>query len=296
MRKPYRFNFLIVLGTGPRILRLNVPRWTLYGGLMVQALAVSVLGAIYGDYLTLKLERNQLAGLQRQVAEQRAMIESFRRQLGGIRGEIATWRDLHARIREAFGPEAGPTRKGTGIGGGTGPLQVVSLRDPMDLPEELHRLAALVNEEGENLRALERILSRVGRVLVALPSRWPLRGGVNSEFGRRLSPWSGLPEFHRGIDITAPLGTDVKAPAPGTVVYTGIQAEYGLTLILDHGNDMKSLYGHLQKVHVSPGQRVERGQIIARSGNTGKSTGPHLHYEILVRGQPVNPRSFVWEH
>ena len=78
-------------------------------------------------------------------------------------------------------------------------------------------------------------------------------------------------------------------------MFAGSQAEYGNTVIPDHGNDIKSLYGHLQKIHVAQGQRVERGQVIALSGNTGKSSGPHLHYEILVKGQAVNPRGYLWD-
>ena len=167
--------------------------------------------------------------------------------------------------------------------------------DRVALSQELDLLSATVNEEGQSLRALERFMVKAGRVLAALPSRWPVRGAVNSEYGRRLSPWTGAPEFHSGLDISSERGTPVKAPAPGTVVFTGTQAEYGHTVILDHGNDIRSLYGHLQKSQVTQGQRVERGQVIALSGNTGKTTGPHVHYEILVKGQVVNPRGYLWD-
>lgn len=295
MRQPRRFNLLMVHGDGTRVLRLNIPRWIVYGGLIVLALAVSGLGAIYGDYLSLRRERSQVPVLRRQVAEQQVVSDSFHRRIAEVRSEVATWRDLHAKIWEPFGPEAGPARKGTGIGGRSGPTQPPVPRNHLGLAEELDLLSVTVNEEGESLRALERFLAKAGRALAVLPSRWPLRGPVNSEFGQRLSPWSGAAEFHGGIDIGAPRGTPVKAPAPGTVVYSGTQAEYGLTVILDHGNDVKSLYSHLQRIHVTPGQRVERGQIIALSGNTGKSSGPHLHYEILVKGQAANPRTFFWD-
>jgi murein DD-endopeptidase MepM/ murein hydrolase activator NlpD len=90
------------------------------------------------------------------------------------------------------------------------------------------------------------------------------------------------------------MGTPVKAPATATVVFAGSGGEYGLAVILDHGNEVKSLYGHLSKIHVKVGQRVERGFIVALSGNTGRSSGPHLHYEVHVKGQAVNPRAFLW--
>ena len=180
------------------------------------------------------------------------------------------------------------------IGGGA-PVRAAFPGDRVALSQELDLLTATVNEEGQNLRALERFMVKAGRVLAALPSRWPVRGAVNSEYGRRLSPWSGAPEFHSGIDIASERGFPVKAPAPGTIVFAGTQAQYGNTVILDHGNDIKSLYGHLQKIQVTQGQRVERGQVIALSGNTGKTTGPHVHYEILVKGQAVNPRGYLWD-
>lgn len=294
MRQPQRFNLLIVHGDGTRVLRLNPPRWILYGSLLVLALAVSTLGAIFGDYISLKHQFGQVAALQRQNAEQQAQIETFHRRITEVRSEVSKWRTLHAKIWEPFGPELGPAPKGTGIGGGE-PVRAAFLGDRVALSQEMDLLSATVNEEGQSLRALERLITKAGRVLASLPSRWPVRGAVNSEFGRRLSPWTGAPEFHSGIDISSDRGTPVKAPAPGVVVFAGAQAEYGNSIILDHGNDIKSLYGHLQKIQVVQGQRVERGQVIALSGNTGKSSGPHLHYEILVKGQSVNPRGYLWD-
>ena len=138
-------------------------------------------------------------------------------------------------------------------------------------------------------------MSRAGKAVAALPSRWPVRGGVNSEFGTRQSPWTSGLEFHSGIDIRADRGTPIYAPAAASVAYAGNGQDYGTTIILDHGQDIRSLYGHLSKLNVQNGQRVERGAVIGWTGNTGRSTGAHLHYEILVRGQAVNPRAYLWD-
>jgi murein DD-endopeptidase MepM/ murein hydrolase activator NlpD len=159
----------------------------------------------------------------------------------------------------------------------------------------MDRLLGVVKEEGESIRTLERFLGRASRVLASLPSRWPVRGPVNSDFGQRRSPWAPNSEFHSGIDIGAAIGTPVKSPAPGTVVFAGQHPEYGVTLIIDHGNDTKSLYGHLSRLGVALDQLVQRGETVALTGNTGRSSGPHLHYEIQVKGQPVNPHSYIWE-
>jgi murein DD-endopeptidase MepM/ murein hydrolase activator NlpD len=132
-------------------------------------------------------------------------------------------------------------------------------------------------------------------VNTALPSRWPVRGGVNSEYGTRQSPWSSDREFHSGMDIRAGMGTPVYAPAAGSVVLAGAAQDYGTTIILDHGQQIRTLYGHLSKLNVKPSQQVQRGAIIGYTGNTGRSSGPHLHYEIHVKGRAVNPRAYLWD-
>jgi len=152
-----------------------------------------------------------------------------------------------------------------------------------------------VGESGQSLRALERFMERTRPMLLSLPLRWPVRGPLNSRFGMRPSPWTGEQEFHRGLDISANRGTAVLAPASGTVYFAGNGGEYGTTVILDHGNDLRSLYGHLQEIRVKHGERIERGQVIALTGNTGRTSGPHLHYEIQIHGQAVDPRQFLWD-
>jgi murein DD-endopeptidase MepM/ murein hydrolase activator NlpD len=136
-------------------------------------------------------------------------------------------------------------------------------------------------------------MARAGKMLAALPSRWPVRGPVNSEFGTRLSPWTQTPELHAGMDIRAERGTPVQAPAAGSVSLAGPHAEYGLTVMIDHGNDIRSVYGHLSKIEVQPGVTVTRGDMIGLVGSTGRSTGPHLHYELRVNNRPINPRAFL---
>jgi murein DD-endopeptidase MepM/ murein hydrolase activator NlpD len=165
----------------------------------------------------------------------------------------------------------------------------------LDALEELARLSRTVDDEGQNLRSLESFLARASKAIAALPSRWPLQGPVNSDFGNRRSPWAPNLEFHGGIDIAAAVGSPVHAPAPGTVIFAGRHPEFGVLLLIDHGQAITSLYGHLSRLNVAVNQRVERGSLLAWSGNTGRSSGPHLHYEIQVNGQPVNPHTYFWE-
>jgi hypothetical protein len=125
--------------------------------------------------------------------------------------------------------------------------------------------------------------------LTALRSHWPVRGPINSGFGtRRSSGERG--DVHAGVDIGARAGTPVRAPASAIVAFAGWQNGYGWTIILDHGPGVQSLYGHLSKFLVKRGQRVEQGATIGLTGNSGHSSGPHLHYEVRVNERPVNPR------
>jgi len=289
------FKLLLVGSDGRRLLRQRVPYWTLAALMAVGAAAAASLGVVYSDYLALRQQRASLSGLLPRAEEQQRLIEVYQSRLREMRVEIDSWRDVHARIWEPFGPEAGPVNRGAGIGGGTGPTPPETATEPEGVSDELARVVSLVKEEGEALRSLEGFFTRAGKVLASLPSRWPLRGPINSDFGRRLSPWSTGAEFHSGMDIGVPIGTPVKAPAPGTVIFAGPHPEYGVALVIDHGNETKSLYGHLSKVTVAPNHPVQRGEVVALSGNTGRSSGPHLHYEIQVKGQSVNPNSYIWE-
>ena len=122
---------------------------------------------------------------------------------------------------------------------------------------------------------------------------WPVRGVLTSGFGPRIHPISGEPDFHEGIDIEVPEGTDVYASCAGRVIVAGRHSGYGLYVILEHRNGYRTLYAHLSEIGVYRGQFVEGGQVIGRSGNTGNSTGPHLHLEILQYGRPLNPLALL---
>jgi len=221
-----------------------------------------------------------------------AQLETLRKQLAVMRAEIASWSVLHAGIWRPLGPDAASSRAGTGVGGA---IAALAAPVPTSIEAQLNQIVESLAEERQRLQALAKFMAGPGSLLRTMPSHWPLRGAVNSEFGRRVSPWTGDTEFHGGIDISARPGTVVKAPAPGQVSYAGESPGYGTTVILDHGRNIKTLFGHLRDISVNAGDRVERGQVIARSGQTGHTTGPHLHYEIQVHGQPVNPRGFLWE-
>ena len=129
--------------------------------------------------------------------------------------------------------------------------------------------------------------------LAAAPSMWPVEGRVASSFGEREDPINGEGAFHTGVDIDAPYGTPVRAPADGTVTGAQMGAGYGREVTLDHGHDVVTLYGHLSAVAVYPGEHVTRGEVIGYVGESGRATGPHLHYEVRLHNVPVNPYKYL---
>jgi murein DD-endopeptidase MepM/ murein hydrolase activator NlpD len=129
--------------------------------------------------------------------------------------------------------------------------------------------------------------------LASAPSMWPVEGRVASSFGEREDPINGEGAFHTGVDIDAPTGTPVRAAADGDVTGAEVGAGYGREVELNHGHDVLTLYGHLSAIAVVAGQHVTRGQVIGYVGQTGRATGPHLHYEVRVHNVPVNPYKYL---
>jgi murein DD-endopeptidase MepM/ murein hydrolase activator NlpD len=129
--------------------------------------------------------------------------------------------------------------------------------------------------------------------LADAPSLWPLEGRVGSSFGEREDPINGEGAFHSGIDIEAPMGSPVRAAADGDVTGAAMVGGYGREIVLNHGHDVTTIYGHLSAMAVVPGQHVARGQVIGYVGQSGRATGPHLHYEVRVHKVPVNPHKYL---
>jgi murein DD-endopeptidase MepM/ murein hydrolase activator NlpD len=174
-----------------------------------------------------------------------------------------------------------------------GALVPYAQSDPRVVDEEIQAL-------GNRLQALDLSFDTIGeawqeraKVLAHTPSLLPVIGFFSDGFGWRKDPLTGQKAFHEGVDIVAQTGTSVRAPADGIVVAAGRNSSYGKAIDLSHGYGMGTRFGHLSAVMVRPGQRVRRGDVIGRVGSTGRSTGPHLHYEVFKEGRQVNPRRYL---
>ncbi len=163
-----------------------------------------------------------------------------------------------------------------------------------DFMQTLDSLEKQIDNGGPRLRALESLLMDRQLQAEVSPAGWPTRGGwISSGFGPRLDPFTGRPEFHEGVDIAAPMGTPIYAMAAGIVSFAGVDGGYGKMVQINDGDGLSTRYGHTSKILVKVGERVKKGQEIARVGSTGYSTGPHVHFEVLVHGHEINPLPYL---
>jgi murein DD-endopeptidase MepM/ murein hydrolase activator NlpD len=152
-----------------------------------------------------------------------------------------------------------------------------------------------IKEAIERIAAIKEFLQQQKNLYLATPKGWPLQGRITSEFGKREDPSHGGMDNHTGIDISAPKGTEIKATADGIVSFSGWSQGNGNLVVIEHGMGYTTLYAHNSTNLVTDGQRVKRGDVIALVGATGRATGPHLHYEVWVKGIPQNPMKYISE-
>jgi len=165
----------------------------------------------------------------------------------------------------------------------------------VNVKKEMDRLLSESSDREKDLMELTSFLEDQRMQLAHTPAIWPTRGWLTSPFGYRRSSFTGKRKFHEGIDIAAQMGTPITASADGVVVFEGTLSGYGKTLVINHGFDFTTRYAHCSQTLVEAGQKVSRGQKVATVGNTGRSTGPHLHYEVRINGVPQNPMRYIVE-
>jgi murein DD-endopeptidase MepM/ murein hydrolase activator NlpD len=284
------FTVIVVPHAKARFRKIQVPlklaKWAI-GGATVFVLALSGILVHYSRVAAEVYELRRLRA-ENQILTQKT--QEYEQNAGKLQAKVE---HLHGIVSK-LGIMAGLDHAlpDTGVGG-EGGVTGFETRPPA---AELHSLAEMelnVSALTDKSTRLEEFYRDQNLLLSSTPSIWPVRGYLSATFGKRLDPFTGRPDFHPGIDISTPIGTRVVAPADGIVLSCALSGGYGNAIIIDHGYGVVSRYGHLESYNVRPGQRVHRGDVIAFVGNTGRSTGPHLHYEVWVRDQAQNPIHFI---
>jgi len=242
------------------------------------------------EHMVLSVHKQEAA---RSDAYMRDNLDALAAKLGQIQAQLLRLDSLGERVSSLAGLK--PEDKPMGLRGGQGgPLLLAQPQTPVELGDALDRLGRHVEQRTDAMMALEsRLLDDKVR-LSLLPTVTPIHGNyIGSGFGWRVDPIVGTGAMHEGIDFAAEVGTPVIAAAGGVVVSTEKHPQYGNLIEIDHGNDFSTRYAHLSKITVKDGQVIRRGQRIALSGNTGRSTGPHLHFEVRYKGVAQNPSRFL---
>jgi murein DD-endopeptidase MepM/ murein hydrolase activator NlpD len=294
------YTLVLLASNTPRGRQFHVTDFGLRAALLSALLTVLALGYLGYHFLVFQVDYRELAELRETVQAQEEMAA----QLQTVAEELNRLRSFDTQIRRLAGMDtspAAPSGSPPAVGGGTLELtkalkeeeQASQAQLLARLYQDLERLEREMALRAESLQAVTAYLTKQKDRLIATPALWPVEGYVTSKFGPRTSPFTGQPQHHTGIDIAAPPGTPIRAPADGIVTFAGTLPGYGNAVVLTHGFGFKTFYGHNQRNQVSKGQTVTRNQVIAFVGNTGYSTGAHLHYEVLLNDQPHDPLKYV---
>ncbi len=285
-----------------RVKRLSFPRFLLPFLLILIVGAMGLAGYWFSQYHGAVGERPNLQAYQTRGDRQAAQIEAFAQRLEEQQRQMAKLKAFNKRLREMANLKV-PSQQDDyfGVGGredtASGPgIRLSATRGERRLQmlqRDLDRLGAEGEAERQVQRHLARFLSERRSILASTPAIWPTRGWLTSGFGPRISPFSGKRRFHAGIDISTRRGAPIVAPADGVVTFTGREGGFGRMVAINHGHGIVTRYAHLKSYKVKVGDKVKRGQLIALVGNSGRSTGPHLHYEVLLSGVPTNPLYYV---
>ncbi|MCX7842285.1 MAG: peptidoglycan DD-metalloendopeptidase family protein [Clostridia bacterium] len=173
-------------------------------------------------------------------------------------------------------------------------------RNEATFVDEINDLKALISNlekagaaQEDALADLSDVEKKLDKYMEAIPTVWPSHGRISSYFGGRPDPFTGRKKYHEGIDIAADYGTDIVAAAAGEIVFSGYSAGYGYNVVIDHGHGVTTLYGHCSKLLAKVGQKVGKGEAVAKVGSSGRSTGPHVHFEIRLDGTQVDPLKYL---
>ncbi|MGB4507776.1 MAG: M23 family metallopeptidase [Syntrophomonadaceae bacterium] len=291
-----RLTMIIIPQSQEKTIRFSVSKTTLRVAALLVLLFVVVSAGIAALYGTKQADYNKLEAIKEDSLRKDQTIELLDQQIKAIEQQQERLLSKQADIKKMMGvqEDVPVTTESSGGGkGGSGPtrdalvtgedsyLMAQQIKNQLDLQEkELDELLAKVNNDKAYFRSL--------------PNQWPTSGEISSYYGWRKSPFGGRSEsFHDGIDIANDSGTKVCAAADGQVVFAGWQPVYGRTILIEHGHGFTTKYAHNSALLVEEGDRVKKGQVIARMGTTGRSTGPHLHFSIMKWDQTLDPLIYL---
>lgn len=292
---------LFLPGGSNKVRKINVPNRLISIFTFTIFLITLGFGWLITDYKRIKSQIPELNYLKKENRAQKIQLITLTQKINQINQKMVKLQEFDHKLRVMTNIEqSGQQDQVLGLGGSN----IGTFRSDYQL-EEIHKgLIQQMHKSLENIETeiavasisqaeLRNFLREQKSILACTPSIKPAQGWFSSGFGYRISPFTNRREFHKGLDIASRIGTPVIAPADGLVVFVGKEGNFGKMIAVNHGYNLTTRYGHLYKYRVKKGQYVRRGQIVAEVGKSGRCTGPHLHYEVLLSGVPVNPLRYI---
>jgi murein DD-endopeptidase MepM/ murein hydrolase activator NlpD len=294
------FTLMIIPSRKSGVKKISVPRVLVRNLLIAFALVIFATLYIVYDYASIKRDRVELVRLRAQTKEQSQQFRDLAIKIDGFADRMEGLRQFDKKIRILSADQTSRDKKlPLGIGGSDKETRVKDLldQDQQKLIAGMHKGIEKLNEDAndreKSFQELLNFLHEQKSILVATPSIWPVKGWVTSEFGVRESPFRTGVEFHKGLDISTRFGKEVVAPADGLVIVSAYDQQDGNFVKIDHGRGLATGFAHLSRIAVKQGMTVKKGDIVGYVGDTGRSTGSHLHYSVFVNNVPVNPRKYL---
>lgn len=300
LRVKKRFQVMIIPPSTDGVRQYSIPQWVVPGflSLILLMLIVTAVSSVVALRYASKADE---ADSHAQVnTELRTQLAGITMDVEALRKQLVFLEKSERRVRSVFGfPEIDPAERALGTGGSVVPFNTEGLEpgeiEAFELGANLDRLLRRCEFERENFDAVYSQLQERKDRLDCTPSILPVDGHLTRGFGIKPDPFTGQSRPHTGLDLGAGIGTPVRATANGRVASVEFQPQLGNLVTVDHGYGVRTTYGHLSKFGVKKGARINRGDIIGYVGNTGYSTGPHLHYEVHVNGRAVNPMKYIYD-
>lgn len=287
------YTLIVVRNEGSRFRKWRMSQFQLVA--LAAVVGIFTLAATYSTWsaFSSRVNRGELARLQEENETLRLTNQSFENRLDGLQTRLSDSEDRTRKLAIVAGLENLGASSEAGVGGPSDSAPASPASPGSSAAAQLAAVEGRSEFLNQTLAQVESRLTDNLRLISSTPSIAPVRGIYTSTFGYRRDPITGQRAYHSGIDISAPPGKPVKATAEGVVTKTEQYGGLGRAVFVAHGFGVTTVYGHLSRINVSPGQRVERGAIVGLVGNSGRATGYHLHYEVQVNGQPTNPLAYI---
>ncbi len=304
MKKKNLWTLMLVPHRGGKVKRITISKLIFFSGTILTGIILAILFFFIMDYRQIKSKITVLEELKRVNKEQQEKILSLAEKVESFNETLKKLGELENKLRNLAGvSEAKSVIEGEGFGKGGPESNLLENEpgenDPFALTDQMEEKFPLLEEEAqiriEGFQYVEKVIVQKKELFASTPNIFPVQGWLTSGFGWRKDPFTGKRAFHYGIDISAPWGTSIRASAQGKVISAGCDDGYGLMIEIDDGYGYSTVYGHLSKILVKKGAWVNKGEIIGRLGSTGRSTGPHLHFEVHKNKKAINPLSLMVE-